>query len=125
VLRKKVEELRVKIALFRHLPVKLIDRGRPGEGGRPVDAYHFYHSLIVRPLVDMLRIVHCPERHDFGFRYVRDDLPREQYEALISLCYPGSSKEIPELTRLALAMFHEALAQWDNRTVGAGRTIRA
>lgn len=107
VLDRRVAELRLKFPLFRHLPVKLVDRGLP------VDAIHFYHALVVRPLVDMLRIVHCPERHDFGLRYLRDDLPAAAYEAVSSLCYPRSVSEIPEMVRRATTLFDDVLRGWD------------
>lgn len=118
LLERRVQELRARFALFRHLPAKLVRRGAPGEGGRPIDAVAFYQSLVLRPLVDLLRIVHCPERHDFGFRYLRDDLPRETYEALVPLCYPPSPDALPGLVDRAATMFATALAAWDARVAG-------
>lgn len=67
--RRRVDELRVKFPMFRHLPGKLAQRALP------VDAAYFYSALILRPPEDLLRAVHCPDRFDFGLRYVRDDLP--------------------------------------------------
>lgn len=84
-IRENVERLRKRFALFHHLPVKLARRGLP------VDAVHFYHALVLKPLVDLLRAVHCPERHDYGFRYLKDDLPKAEYEALCRLAYPAPS----------------------------------
>jgi predicted nucleotidyltransferase len=109
-LARRVAELRMRVPLYAHMPVKLADRG---EGGLPIDAIHFYHSLVLRPLVDMLRIVHCPERHDFGLRYLKDDLPGELYAALVPLSYPRGPEALPELTARARALFDEALAAWD------------
>jgi hypothetical protein len=107
---KKVEDLRAKFVLFRHLPAKLVDRGLP------VDAAHFYFALILRPLVDLLRCVHCPDRHDYGFRYVRDDLPREEYEALERLSRWGSAAELRANAVEACGRFERVMAEWDRRS---------
>jgi hypothetical protein len=93
--------------LYRHMPAKFVDRGSP------IDAIHFYHSLVLRPEIDMLRIVHCPERHDFGLRYLKDDLPPSIYAALVPLCYPNEPAAIPELAQRAVGLFDDALAAWD------------
>jgi len=108
-IEKRVADLRVKFALFRHLAPKLADRGLPA------DAAYFYQALALRPLVDLLRITHCPDRHDFGFRYLREDLPREEYEAVCRLCYPRSAADIPAFTREIGAMMEGLLAPWDAR----------
>jgi hypothetical protein len=39
----------------------------------------------VNPLVRLLRIRHCPERHDFGLRYLRTDLPEGYADRVASL----------------------------------------
>ncbi len=108
-LRARVEDLRAKFALFNHLPAKLIDRGLP------VDAAYFYSALILRPLVDMLRILHCPERHDFGFRYVQADLPPELVQTLARLWYIPEPGALNQRIHEATALFRAALADWDAR----------
>ncbi|WP_224277054.1 hypothetical protein [Nocardioides lacusdianchii] len=60
----------------------------------------------VEPLVRLLRIEHCPARHDFGLRYLRTDLPAgmaEQVEALL----PGP--DLAVRTRAAFAWQDEVL----------------
>jgi hypothetical protein len=81
-IRENVERLRKRFALFHHLPEKLVRRDLP------VDAAHFYHALVLKPFVDLLRAVHCPDRHDYGFRYVKNDLPKAEYELVCRLAYP-------------------------------------
>lgn len=109
---KKVGQLRVKFVLFRHLPSKLAVRGG---GGLPADAAYFYHGLGLRMLVDMLRAVHCPERHDFGFRYVKDDLPPREYALLCRLCYPSGPEAIGTNMDEISAEIERLLAVWDAR----------
>jgi predicted nucleotidyltransferase len=43
--------------------------------GDDVEANAFHFGYGVTPLVRLLRIRHCPARHDFGLRYLRTDLP--------------------------------------------------
>lgn len=104
---KKVSELRLKFSLFRHLPVKCARRGLPA------DAAYFYQGLVLRPLVDLLRCAHCVERHDFGFRYLRDDLPRDVYGEIERLCWPSGPGEIAGAVERASELFQKALEQWD------------
>lgn len=104
---KKVKEVRLKFPLYRHLPVKFARRGLP------VDAAYFYQALVLRPLVDLLRCLHCVERHDFGFRYLREDLPRDVYGEIERLCWPSGPGEIAGAVERASELFQKALEQWD------------
>lgn len=109
---KKVADLRLKFPLFRHLPAKLIQRGLPA------DAMHFYFSLILRPLVDLQRCLHCPDRHDFGFRYIRSDLPQEAWQQIERLSYCAAPADLPAKLAEADRAFHDALHRWDARHSG-------
>jgi hypothetical protein len=63
------------------------------------EATALHLRFAVEPLVRILRIQHCPARHDFGLRYLRTDLPAgmaERVEALL----PG-----PDLSVRARAAF--------------------
>ncbi|MBK7404295.1 MAG: nucleotidyltransferase domain-containing protein [Phycisphaerales bacterium] len=107
--RKKVEEIRVKYPMFRHLAAKMAARGHAP------DAAYFYQAITLRLVVDLLRAVHCPERHDYGFRYLGDDLPAEAYAAVCRLCYPPGPGEIAGLQAEADRLFAATLAAWDAR----------
>jgi hypothetical protein len=61
-LAKRVADLRARVPVLAPLALKEAQRGRA------MDALNFYHGLVLRPLVEMLRIVHCPERWDYGMR---------------------------------------------------------
>lgn len=54
--------------------------------GDLAEATTLHLRFAVEPLVRLLRIRHCPARHDFGLRYLRTDLPEgtaERVEALL------------------------------------------
>ncbi len=63
------------------------------------EAVAFHVQFAVNPLVRLLRIVHCPARHDFGLRYLDTDLP-EGYAARVEALLPG-----PDLAARAAAAF--------------------
>ena len=76
--------------------------------GDLAEATWFHMRFALEPLVTLLRIQHCPERHDFGLRYLRTDLPAglaERVEALL----PGP--DLAVRTRAAFAWQDEVLAQ--------------
>jgi hypothetical protein len=56
--------------------------------GELAEAHAFYLRFAFTPLVELLRIEHCPARHDFGLRYLDTDLPAGQAERLEELL-PG------------------------------------
>jgi hypothetical protein len=74
--------------------------------GDLAEATTLHLRLAVEPLVRLLRIEHCPARHDFGLRYLRTDLPEgmaERVEALL----PGP--DLAVRTRAAFAWQDEVL----------------
>lgn len=109
-IRARVEELRRRFPLIRHMPVKLARRGRTS------DAVAFYHSHVLRPLVDMLRIIHCPVRYDFGLRYLREDLPAAECELIDRLCLLASLSDIASNVAEASRAFERSLAAFDARS---------
>ncbi|HEV2798506.1 MAG TPA: hypothetical protein VGV65_12890 [Nocardioides sp.] len=76
--------------------------------GDLAEATLLHLRFAVEPLVRLLRIQHCPARHDFGLRYLRTDLPdgfAERVEALL----PGP--DLAVRSRAAFAWQDEVLAQ--------------
>ena len=54
---------------------------------------------------------HCPARHDFGLRYLREDLPADVADRVESLVPGHSSRSLRELSELTFAWIDELLAQ--------------
>ena len=61
--------------------LKAIDRGHEA------DAFHFYQSGIVRPLVELLGMIYRPFQYDFGLRYIYRSFPGDLRERVRCLCY--------------------------------------
>ena len=76
--------------------------------GDLAEATGLHLRFAVEPLVRLLRVRHCPARHDFGLRYLRTDLPAgtaEQVEALL----PGPG--LSDRARAAFAWQDELLRE--------------
>ena len=77
----RVAPLRAAFLMFQHLITKEIRRGRA------VDALAFYQAMSLRPLVEALRLLHCPQRRAFGLRYLARDLPVDVCQRVESLAF--------------------------------------
>jgi hypothetical protein len=80
-LRARQATLVATFELFRVLTWKEIHRGHD------LEALAYYQSFTLRPLVELLRIRHVPERHGFFLRYVDHDLPPEVVARLRPLAF--------------------------------------
>lgn len=56
--------------------------------GFVAEAASFYHRLVLAQVVTLVRALHCPERHDFGARYLDRDVPAPVRERLERLSMP-------------------------------------
>lgn len=94
-------DLHTSFEMFQPLVEKEIHRGRV------LDAIGFYHALTLRPLVRLARLIHNPARHDYGFRYLEDDLPGELHRRLESLALVGDLDDLRRRHREACELFAE------------------
>ena len=100
----RADSLRRTWRLFRKLALKEARRGRS------LEAAAFWQSHVLRPLVALLRMRHSPERHDFGFRQVHEDLPAAIVAELEALTWPAGPEALPALLERAEALFERTLA---------------
>lgn len=70
-LERRVAALRETVPLFAPFMQKELNRGNA------IEALAFYQGLTLRPLVEALRLRHCPVRYNFHTRYVYYDLPAQ------------------------------------------------
>jgi hypothetical protein len=100
-LRGRVATVRSLFGLFSPFVLKELNRGNG------VEAMAYYQSVVLRPLVELLRIAHAPVRHNFYARYVHYDLPGAVAERLERLFYAGAAEELSEKCREAAVWFAE------------------
>jgi hypothetical protein len=102
--RDRVEAMVPRFKLLQHLVRKAAWRGDPSE------AADKYLNFTLKPLVELMRIRHCPDRFDFGLRYLRDDLPESAWREIESLALPGSLDAVLANQARAEAAFFRELA---------------
>lgn len=105
-LEARRDDLRARTELFADV---LVDKELAR--GHDIDALAFYRSAIVDPLVTALRMKHCPERFDFGARYLDRDLPREVVAELRPFLFVSSGDDLREKLPRAIAWLRRALAE--------------
>lgn len=101
--------LRERFPLFQTLVTRAVRRGFVAE------AAVAYQDYAYRPLIELLRIRHCPDRFDFGARYLDRDLPATVRAEVEALALPGSLAEVETFRSRAAAIFDATLAQLDGR----------
>lgn len=103
----RISELRSRFLLFQPLVTKAILRGHAAE------AVHFYHAMTLRPLIELLRIRHCPDRFDFGARYLDRDLPSPLAAEIDRLSFPVDAAGLTRNRQQCEDMFLAAMAEID------------
>jgi hypothetical protein len=99
-----VDQVRQKRPTSEWLVNRALARGHVAEG---LDLY-VRHGLQL--LVRLLRAEHSPERHDYGLRYLRDDLPAEVADRLEALVPGHSARPLRELSADCFGWIDELLA---------------
>ena len=111
----RVPALQAAFDMFQHLATK--ERLR----GRAVEALSFYQTYTVRPLVEALRILHCPHFRGFGLRYLDRDLPADVVVRIRDLVFVSDLADLERKHAQAQAWFAQTIAS----LARAGETARA
>ncbi|MCA9981171.1 MAG: nucleotidyltransferase domain-containing protein [Anaerolineales bacterium] len=98
-LRKRLAELIGFFPITANFPEKELRRKHP------MDALSYYNGLILRPLVELLRMKYDPSRHHFGTRYLYTVLPPEEVKQLEGLMFVGSPEALLVNTAVATDWF--------------------
>lgn len=85
--------------------------------GRTIDAFEFYIAFAIRPVLTVLGMLHRPDRFDYGFRYVKEELPAETVKTVERLCYIASPSELPSRLPGARSVFNESVETLKSRGV--------
>ena len=78
--------------------------------GHVAEAVDFYLRFALAGVVRLARVEHCPWRHDFGLRYLRDDLPPEVADQIEELVPGATPASLEELSLRCFAWLDELLA---------------
>lgn len=105
LLRARRDVLLRREVIFGGFPLKEAARGRS------LDALGFYHSMLLQPLVEALRMRWCPERFSFGLRYLDRDLPADVVARLRELAFVRDLDDLREKAPIARAWLAEELAR--------------
>ncbi|HET6940220.1 MAG TPA: hypothetical protein VFI19_16505 [Nocardioides sp.] len=81
--------------------------------GQVAEALQWYLTFALDGLVRLLRVEHCPWRHDFGLRYVHEDLPAEVAERVEGLVPGVSPLGLAELSLRCFTWLDELLDEAD------------
>jgi hypothetical protein len=101
---KAVEQVRQRRVTGEWLVNRAIARGHLAE------AVDFYLRFALAGVVRLVRVEHCPWRHDYGLRYLREDLPEELADRIEELVPGVTSATLDELSLRCYAWLDELLA---------------
>ena len=82
---------------------------------RFLDALKYYHSLVLEPLVEILRIRFEPTKRDFHLKQVSKDLPKGIVKRVEKLYKVGDIKEILPKTEKANKLFFKTVKEIKKR----------
>ncbi len=77
--------------------------------GHVAEATDFYLRFALGSVVRLLRVEHCPWRHDFGLRYLREDLPPDVAHRVEELVPGATTATLEELSLRCFAWIDELL----------------
>ena len=110
----RIPALASAFAMFQHLVTK--ERLR----GHAVDALAFYQAMTLRPLVEAIRLLHCPQRRVFGLRYLTRDLPLEACARIEALAFVRDLDDLAVKHDLARTWFDACIARLHDAGPGSG-----
>jgi hypothetical protein len=67
----------------------------------------------IRPVVEILRMRYCPDRYDYGLRYLDRDLPADVGAEIERLVFPPSVEEVEAYQARAQKLFDETIRALD------------
>ena len=109
---RRLAALRSEFALFQGFVRVEVARGNA------LAALAAYRGYTLRPLLEVVRLRHCPERYDYGLKYSQADLPEEVVRRLEHLAYFAGIEGIPDRQRQAEAWFAETVAALERDGLG-------
>jgi predicted nucleotidyltransferase len=110
----RVPVLLASFEMFQHLVLKEIARGHAS------DALAFYQAWTLRPLAEVLRLLHAPHTRIFGLRYLARDLPAAVAMQLETLMFVRDLAHLTQVHAQARAWFNRCATRLRAHGPGAG-----
>ncbi len=104
---ERLATMRAQFDLYQTIVSKAVRRGHAA------DAAYGYVAVTLKPLVELLRMRYCPERFDYGLRYLDRDLPPDWHAEVERLAVPPSLEALGEYHARAGEHFAEQLVALD------------
>jgi hypothetical protein len=86
--------------------------------GDAMAALGAYRAYTLRPLLEVIRVWHCPERYDYGPKYSRLDLPADVVARLERLFFVPDIAAILERQAEAEGWFAATVAALEREGIG-------
>ncbi len=102
---QRLKEIEDAYPIYKLEVLKSLDRDHP------IDAFGFYFTAVVRPLVELMGILYRPYRFDFGLRYLHTTFPNEDQKALESLLFVKDPMALRNRMNEADRLFREVSHQ--------------
>jgi len=107
----RIEYLKTTFGMFQVEVLKELNRGND------IEALAFYNGMVLRPLVEALRIKYCPWRYNFHTRYVYYDLPKPVVKRLHGFVYVADANALKKKRAEAEKWFWQIINSIDMREV--------
>jgi hypothetical protein len=79
--KRRLSEIVEAFLVYRTTVFKELDRENA------IDAFAFYYSGMLRPLIEVMGLIYRPYCFDFGFRYLKQSLPADLYRRIEPLFF--------------------------------------
>lgn len=109
--KKRTNELKKTFLFFEAWVKKGVNRNNF------LEALSYYHSFILEPLVELLRIRYEPTKREFGLKHIERDLPKAVLKTLEDLYKINSTSEISTKSQKANELFFEVLKEVEKENI--------
>ncbi len=106
-MKTRLDNLKTTFELFQVLVRKEVNRGND------MEALSYYLSYVYRPLVEVLRIKHCPWHYKFFTTYIYHEMPAEVVQRLHHLYFVSDVEKLAKCREEAEEWFWETLKSID------------
>lgn len=106
---KRLREIEAAYPIYKLEVLKELDREHP------IDAFGFYFGGILKPLIELMGILHRPFRYDFGFRYLHKTFPEEEQKLIERLVYVKDTATLRDRMTEADQLFSGVIRRVHNK----------